>query len=287
MKKSSCKLEKEQDVKMKEMKNEMQNAFDKVNEYMQENEKLQEEVRVLNELRKVNEILKSKITSSGIEMNKENKDIEDNEELNESVEVIDDYPDDEEVANFFDANKKHKTQRTGPLYEAEAPKSSQSTKEPRLACSKCEYKAKNRSQLNQHIKDKHTEAMFQCGMCEFKGNKKVDLAWHTEDIHKRKETQHGEEKKETREVCKFWQRGYCRFRENQCRFQHGGLQRCFQGQSCTYWPYCKFSHSSDEETRNMCRYQNSCRRNDCQFFHMDGNFLGMSWGVPPMDMRPL
>ena len=99
MKKSSCKLEKEHDVKMKEMKNEMQNAFDKVNEYMQENEKLQEEVRVLNELRKVNEILMSKITSSGIEMNKENDNIEDNEELNESVEVIDDYPDDEEVAN--------------------------------------------------------------------------------------------------------------------------------------------------------------------------------------------
>ena len=100
-----------------------------------------------------------------------------------------------------------------------------------------------------------------------------------------KETQARKPKQDT-QVCKFWMRGFCRFQKGECRFKHEWPPRCYQGNNCTYWPYCRYSHGNEGDNVEMCRYQNNCRRNDCQFFHMDGHFLGMSWGVPPqMEMN--
>ena len=55
LKRNANKVEKENEVKLRDIKSEMQNAFKKVGEYVYENEKLQEENRTLKELKKVND----------------------------------------------------------------------------------------------------------------------------------------------------------------------------------------------------------------------------------------
>ena len=313
MKRNAKKLEKDHEAKMNEMNKEMQNAFKQVDEFVQENEKLQEEVKTLDELRKVNEQLMARMAGAKLDMredidveiieteNQDNMNSErlenddENDDDNESVRSIDDYSDDEEVTAFYENVMRNKSTRTNPQFEAEGPKDNiKGGREPRIKCSKCEFKAKNKAQLNGHIKEKHAAENYQCDHCKFNGNNRTDLAWHIEAIHQKKETQAKQTNMDDREVCKFWMRGYCKFQENQCRFKHYGVERCNQGNSCSYWPYCRYSHYNGNNNGNnsgMCRYQSECRRNNCAFQHMEPNFLegnwgwGARWGVPEMNMQ--
>ena len=269
------------------MKDEMQKAYNEVDKHVQETEKLQEENRTLDEIRKVNEILIEKMSNNKIESSNESVQIlEDEDEDTEREDMDDAYTDDEEVATYFNESKKNKTKRTSPQYEAEAesPKN-QNTREPRLRCTKCAHKATNKAQLNKHMEESHVEIKNKCDKCKFEGNSRTDLAWHVEATHKREENKgRNQFQGDGRQVCKFWMRGFCRFQEHECRFKHQGVQSCVYGDFCTYWPNCRYSHSYQGST-NMCRYQNQCRRTNCQFDHMETNFLDNGWGVPERNFQ--
>ena len=134
LKRNANKVEKENEIKMKDMKSEMQNAFKKVGEYVYENEKLQEENRTLKELKKVDDLLTENLMKVGIDVNNDSIQVVDDVENHESEES-DDYPDDEEVARFFTESLQNKSSRTSPQSAAERPKM-QTIREPRLGCKK-------------------------------------------------------------------------------------------------------------------------------------------------------
>ena len=145
------------------------------------------------------------------------------------------------------------------------------------------------TELKRHIKEEHTTETHNCDSCKFMGNNKIDLAWHMEAIHQKKDKHTQKANKDERDVCKFWMRGFCKFPEDQCRFKHYGVKRCYQGNNCLYWPNCRYSHYNGSDFE-MCRYQSRCRRNDCPYQHVEQNFLegnlgwGANWGVPDRNM---
>jgi hypothetical protein len=187
-----------------------------------------------------------KLSKDKIELSNESVEIFEEEDEDTVREDMDDaYTDDEEVATYFMESKKNKTNRSSPQYEAESPKT-QNLREPRLRCTKWEHKATNKAQLNKHIEGSHVEIKNQCDKCKLEGNSRTDLAWHIKATHNREENRRNQFKENGRKVCKFWMRGFCRFQEDECRCKRQGVQRCVNGDYCTYWPncrYCRYSHS--------------------------------------------
>ena len=54
-----------------------------------------------------------------------------------------------------------------------------------LQCGDCDYKAKKRNRLNQHINVVHNYGKpFQCHDCEFKAKQKSNLDRHIKSVHK-------------------------------------------------------------------------------------------------------
>ena len=119
---------------------------------------------------KVNDQLMAKLSGSildlddDVDVETENQDSnkgdnlendDDNQDDNESVRSVDEYSDYEKVAAFYENAMKNKSMRTNPQFEAEVPKTSNGGREPIIKCNTCEFKAKNKAQLNGHIKEKH------------------------------------------------------------------------------------------------------------------------------------
>ena len=87
-------------------------------------------------------------------INHNNDSVEIIEEENNETEETDDDPSEKEVARFFAESLKNKTNMSSPQFSAEFPKTPK-TRQPRLCCQKCEFKATNKTEINKHTKDKH------------------------------------------------------------------------------------------------------------------------------------
>ena len=109
-----------------------------------------------------------------IDVNNDSIQVVDDGENHESEES-EDYPDDEEVARFFTESLRNKATRTSPQFAADSPKI-QTIREPRLGCKKCEYKAKNKAEMNRHTEEKHAEICFKCESCEFQATDHFNLS---------------------------------------------------------------------------------------------------------------
>ena len=77
-------------------------------------------------------------------------------------------------------------------------------------------------------------------------------------------------------MCRFYQNNRCRFGKF-CKYQHSETfetkqrnpeQQCRRFEKCSDFPNCKFEH------REICKYQMSCRNQQCAFVHLSEPFLG-------------
>ena len=129
---------------------------------------------------------------------------------------------------------------------------------PLIRCDQCEYKARSKEELAEHLNEKHTNRKERCDVCQMVADNKEQLKKHNETYHNK-----------NRMVCRYWERNNCRFGTN-CRYQHPAPAQappkpCRYKNNCRFWPDCNFSHIE------MCRFQENCTRINCQFEHV--NFL--------------
>jgi uncharacterized C2H2 Zn-finger protein len=96
--------------------------------------------------------------------------------------------------------------------KADSPNSAEG--ESRIKCDQCEYKAKTRDDLLEHLEVKHTQD-FRCDVCHMKADSKMQLRKHKTVCNLK-----------PKEVCPFWRKGMCRFDENSCRSSHPPQPKC-------------------------------------------------------------
>ena len=123
-------------------------------------------------------------------------------------------------------------------------------------CSRCDVEEKTENDLNKHIENTHSsEESFNCTKCDYKTKTRNELSYHIADIHdidirqNRRQNKNKNSGGQTREICAFWNRGFCKFGD-----------KCFRAHEES--PYCYF--------------QEKCvRKSTCKFFHADlaNNFL--------------
>ena len=188
----------------------------------------------------------------------------------------DDDPDDDDIIDFYLQQGLNRAARTSPMSEAMKPKP--------LLCSSCQFKVKNKVQLEQHVLTKHKE---KCNKCNFATETKIQLNWHKEAQHsvptkanpspepsfdckkckfvakssvqleKHSKVCYGSRKRTDIEICWNWQNGFCD--RNPCVYAHPAINRQYE---------------SRENTN--CRYQQFCRKPDCPFFHNNQQ----NWPMP-------
>ena len=140
-------------------------------------------------------------------------------------------------------------------------------------CTKCNLEAESLDKINEHMAIIHmNDEEFKCRKCNFKGMTNENLSHHMADVHnidirpnqkasqrhiseKRADMRHNRNRRmggrETKEICIYWNRGYCRFGD-----------KCFNA----------------HEESHYCYFQERClRKSTCKFFHADivDNFLEM------------
>ena len=131
-------------------------------------------------------------------------------------------------------------------------------------CTKCNLEAESLDKINEHMAIIHmNDEEFKCRKCNFKGMTNENLSHHMADVHdidirpnqkasqrhfyeNRADIRHNRNRRmgrETKEICIYWNQGYCRFGD-----------KCFK------------SH----EESNHCYFQERCfRKSTCKFFHAD------------------
>ena len=169
-------------------------------------------------------------------------------------------------------------------------------------CEDCDYEADSSADMKNHKRSNHKTILYQCEECGKEVKDKQKLIDHKTKNHKdnRKSVKCNEcdfttDSKDTlskhmqvamghkvNKICKYFQNGSCKF-GTRCRYMHKttknrdyGTQRhalshpkkqCkFYGR-CTKFPSCGFAH--DE----LCKFQDRCFKNKCQFVHLGGYFL--------------
>ena len=135
-----------------------------------------------------------------------------------------------------------------------------------FACKECKFRATCSNILKEHVKDNHMidtfQAVFSCKSCEYTTIMENNLDEHMKYKHRQKRDEKPREIKsrsfQAEKVCIFWNNGYCMF-----------------GDRCTNL------HTEIP----ACHLQESCRKNQCTFFHYDkskNTFLRRSpgWRAP-------
>ena len=169
-------------------------------------------------------------------------------------------------------------------------------------CDECEFEAENNASFNTHIRNEHKSILYKCEECDFEDNDKQKLMDHKRSNHKQNsrdvkcdECDFSTDSKETlrqhmkvamghkvKRTCKYFLNNTCKF-GSMCRYLHTtnmnsqyGSQKkqlvqpnkqCkFYGR-CSKFPNCGFAH--DE----LCKFQDKCFKNRCQYVHLSGSFL--------------
>ena len=157
----------------------------------------------------------------------------------------------------------------------------------RIKCDRCEFKANSREELVNHLDAIHANKPEKCSFCNMVAENKFHLMQHIQHSHmnqsRNKTSQNmpnqNYQNNKKRTVCRYWMNGNC-FRGFQCSFDHPtegthptaekSPEWCHDGDNCLFWPRCKYTH----EEVQMCRFQEQCRRQNCQFAHETRDFLG-------------
>ena len=124
----------------------------------------------------------------------------------------------------------------------------------RLECDMCEYSAKDSSDFIQHI-DMHQRdtpaERYKCDLCQYTANSSDDFKNHLRFRHDKIISRNGKQRiphennhdniKKSRKLCIYWNRGHCRYSDENCHYVH--------------------------EEIPACKYQERCYKHDCKFFH--------------------
>ena len=106
-------------------------------------------------------------------------------------------------------------------------------------------------------------------------------------LRKEEEVRSKDNRKKT-ERCRFYERGFCRYSEEDCKALHIDPPVCRYQLQCPYWPNCKFVHTNTAPNK-PCRYQENCRNFYCNFEHYgqsgDNYFLGENLNVPDFNFQ--
>ena len=311
IKKERLKSDKENEVVIRELKEQLSRSFAEVKKVTEAITKVEEEKKTLLGIHKVNIDLQKEV---------ERRKYSSSEHEHEEVTISDceDDTDDEESVAFNMVQRKNKFTRTSPMTEAVY---SKQTKQDSIAnkdglnhlkCKECSYQAKNETNLRghmsghniscekcksvlktvellrQHMRSVHGSSQsqdqtdpnqrtpqsvdFPCKMCDFKAKTTLQLEKHVQVRHS---------EMQTNIPCSFWMRGICRFGQ-MCKFSHKNNKLCKFQNECYAWPNCKFEH---REVIKPCYYQENCLNINCKFEHffqenfegtMQNNFLGVN-----------
>ena len=169
-----------------------------------------------------------------------------------------------------------------------------------IRCNKCEYIAKDKSDLQNHVRDHMSiKKTISCGHCNFTASRDSDLTDHINTKHQFSEVYN--------KACRYYRQGRCN-RPSTCKFKHEGVitksnqikpgktPRCTRGEGCSLKKKnrCHYFHddvgvqlqresqpnNSSEDTqekrtqRLWCKIQETCKKgpNNCPFRHYDQEF---------------
>lgn len=128
----------------------------------------------------------------------------------------------------------------------------------KIPCDLCNYTSNSASDFIKHI-DSHNNSdnIIPCDVCDYKGSSMEDFKTHIEAVHSEKRsiktpplvpTENGIWNKvydkppmKNKLLCLYWNRGFCRFADDTCRYTHKEIP--------------------------PCRYQASCKKHDCKYYH--------------------
>ena len=131
--------------------------------------------------------------------------------------------------------------------------------EPKISCTMCDLKFKERHQMKKHIKMNHPKLMV-CSICDDKFTECHKLEEHLMDVHKKK-------KNFTCSVCKVGFVLRWRMAKHVKLHEQTSIKTCHYFNNQKECPFarvgCKFIH----EEADLCRFQRQCDRPMCQFKH--------------------
>ena len=165
--------------------------------------------------------------------------------------------------------------------------------EAEFKCNDCRSIYKTMQELTNHIKNIHTYTNInKCGLCEYRAKNAQELKKHIEEYHEGFQ-------QPLKNVCKYFLAGQC-IKGSSCRFAHpyekvyGNSQRkqaCRNGSNCVYLykGTCRFFHRGTraqnpgyeqryngnihQSGRGWCRYLEDCYRvPNCPFKHYEEDF---------------
>ena len=213
-----------------------------------------------------------------------------------------DDPDDDDIIEFYLQQGLNRSERTSPMSEA-------LTHKPH-SCHLCQFKAKGKAQLEQHVMSKHNE---KCDKCSFATETKVQLNLHKEAQHskptnvktklqpsettktnfectkcdfvaksslqlnKHLQICYGPRKRSSTEICWNWQNGFCE--RNPCAYAHPVINKRYENQeSCRYQQFCRkpdcpFFHNNQQNWPMPCPFGTGCQNSSCRLEHRNC-FLG-------------
>ena len=189
---------------------------------------------------------------------------------------------------------------------------SEATKNKPYVCNLCQFKAKSKAQLEHHTVSKHKE---KCDRCSFATENKIQLNWHKEAQHsistkakpkpqtsgtaepsfvckkcdfvaksslqlnKHLNVCYGSKKKSNTDVCWNWKNDFCD--RNPCTYAHPVIHRQYENHgniSCRYQqfcrkPDCQFFHNGQQNGPRPCQFGTGCQNSACRLEHRN-YFLG-------------
>ena len=118
-----------------------------------------------------------------------------------------------------------------------------------IPCDLCKFKSKSADDFINHIETKHQskgnnsseKPCYECDRCDYKGTVEEYFKKHLESAHNlnvgvKKPSVTNYPKK----LCMNWNRGFCSYDDNKCRFEHKDMQACMYRErcsrrDCTFW----------------------------------------------------
>ena len=139
-------------------------------------------------------------------------------------------------------------------------------------CEECEYQTKEKDHLREHKKSRHgkinTEKrtdQIKCKECDFR-------AESNEIMKKHMEVAMGHKKQS---VCRYFMNNRCRFGRF-CRFQHSYAKETPKSnKQCNLFEKCPKFPSCGNEHKEICKFQEFCKNNSCNYVHLREPFLGL------------